>query len=258
MFWPLLYLFVHLASPYCDPTDGLVQIDENLYCDKREITNKDYKEYIWWMRRIFGEESDMWLKALPGEVLIDTITHTRQIKPSEYFLNEAFLDYPVVFVSFEQANNYCQWRADRIMERILFTYDMIEYDTAQNKSTFFTAKKYLDTQPQTCQLRVGVFRLPTPEEWKKIAQHKKTNKEFVTEYTAGKQTDLLRVYNLFGNVSEMTSVKGLSMGGSYADYSEEDPTTNYEFPYDGPSEKVGFRCVCTIEEMTGGGKAIEK
>jgi hypothetical protein len=56
----------------------------------------------------------------------------------------------------------------------------------------------------------------------------------------------------------MTSVKGLSMGGSYADYSEENPPASIEFPYDGPSDKIGFRCVCSFVDVTGGGKAGAK
>ena len=51
-----------------------------------------------------------------------------------------------------------------------------------------------------------------------------------------------RVYDWFGNVSEMTSVEGIAKGGSYMDYAS-DISELKDIPYDRPEKWLGFRTV---------------
>ena len=44
---------------------------------------------------------------------------------NNYLRHPAYRDYPVVGVSWEQANDYCTWRTDRVNERILIDAGLI-------------------------------------------------------------------------------------------------------------------------------------
>ncbi|MFT5917101.1 MAG: hypothetical protein ACI81T_003616 [Bacteroidia bacterium] len=59
-------------------------------------------------------------------------------------------------------------------------------------------------------------------------------------------TNNFSIYNITGNVSEMTSEKGIAMGGSFRD-SFKDCRVNNEFEYNTPTDYIGFRCICKLK-----------
>ncbi len=54
------------------------------------------------------------------------------------------------------------------------------------------------------------------------------------------------LYNLFGNVSEMTSVEGLAKGGGWQT-EEKDIKAEKNFDYKEAKADLGLRCVCEIQ-----------
>ena len=44
---------------------------------------------------------------------------------NNYLRHPSYREYPVVGVSWEQANDYCIWRTDRVNERILIDAGLI-------------------------------------------------------------------------------------------------------------------------------------
>jgi hypothetical protein len=54
------------------------------------------------------------------------------------------------------------------------------------------------------------------------------------------------MYNLVGNVSEMTSEEGKSFGGAWI-HSMDEIQNNKIFLYTKPDYWLGFRCACTVE-----------
>lgn len=91
----------------------------SFYMDETEVANVDWLEYLYWIRRTFPEDREYYYNALP-----DTLVWRRPLSYNEPFVDNylrhpAYQDYPVVGISWEQANAYTEWRTDRVNEQIL-------------------------------------------------------------------------------------------------------------------------------------------
>ncbi len=92
----------------------------SFYMDETEVANVHYREYIYWMHRTYGSD----YPKLVHDALPDTTVWRSDLSYNEpmvkyYFRHAAFDYYPVVGVSWEKANKYCQWRSDRVNELML-------------------------------------------------------------------------------------------------------------------------------------------
>ena len=91
----------------------------SFYMDETEVSNVDWLEYLYWIRRNYVNDGEYYYNALP-----DTLVWRQPLSYNEPYVNNylrhpAFQDYPVVGVTWEQANAYCEWRTDRVNEEIL-------------------------------------------------------------------------------------------------------------------------------------------
>jgi gliding motility-associated lipoprotein GldJ len=91
----------------------------SFYMDETEVANVDWLEYLYWIKRTFPEDAEYYYNAQP-----DTLVWRRPLSYNEPYVNNymrhpAFQDYPVVGISWEQANAYAEWRTDRVNENIL-------------------------------------------------------------------------------------------------------------------------------------------
>lgn len=241
---------------------GMVKIKENFFLDVEELRNVDYREYILWLRQVFGEKSDKYLKALPDP---------KQC-PDYYFKNPEANNYPVVGVTYEQAISYCKWRTDRVMERELALKSLIEIDPDQNRDSYFSIENVKSGRYRIPRLReiqgmqITIFRLPTKDEWELAAAGKLDVAEFpygIQDTTRIKlkltvnrslEDDIIKtasfkrglpnaygIVNVIGNVAEMVSEKGIAKGGSWKHKIEECKVKN-DLTYDKSGNWLGFRC----------------
>ncbi|MFM6976885.1 MAG: SUMF1/EgtB/PvdO family nonheme iron enzyme [Sphingobacteriaceae bacterium] len=87
--------------------------------DETEVSNIDWLEYLHWIRSKFPNDPEYYYNALP-----DTLVWRKPLSYNEPYVNNylrhpAYQNYPVVGVTWEQANEYCVWRTDRVNEDIL-------------------------------------------------------------------------------------------------------------------------------------------
>jgi len=160
----------------------------SFYMDESEVRNLDWLEYLYWLRRVFGVDyPEVYKKALP-----DTLVWRNKLAYNEplvelYLRHPAYREYPVVGVSWLQANDYCAWRTDRVNEYILIREGILKVDPSQSNEENFNTEAYLvgqyeglvkddliDLNPNgqgTRKVRMedGIllpkYRLPTEAEW---------------------------------------------------------------------------------------------
>ena len=180
----------------------------SFYMDQTEVSNLDYLEYLYWVRRVYGslddgnqhsdaytadmiseddeeeeeeggllggeddeegssdyrafgkyfdnyEESftsnyqEVFRKALP-----DTLCWRDPLSAMEHFVDyylrhPAYKEYPVVGVSWVQANDYCKWRTDRVNEYILCREGLLDWEMNNkelNPFHMFNTEAYLAGQ----------------------------------------------------------------------------------------------------------------
>lgn len=116
----------------------------SFYMDETEVTNSAYREYLFWLDRVFGENyPDVWKNALP-----DTLVWREELAFNEpfvetYFRHPAYDDYPAVGVNWLQATEYCNWRTDRTNEMILIEKGILNLNPEQRDDDNFNTEAYL-------------------------------------------------------------------------------------------------------------------
>lgn len=228
---------------------NMVKLNGKVFIDKYETTNEDYNKFLENLK-LSGNttlyetcvyDSTQWVK---GKFL------NLENEPMQnfYHWHPAYNGYPVVNITYEAAKAYCEWLTKQ--------YNM------QRKRTY--------TQV--------VFRLPTPEEWHLAAGSGDSKAKnpfngpnvrdskgcylaniqtepgkffedggFQTVKVQSYQANKMGLYCTLGNVSEMTSVKGDALGGSWYNLYEECTFEKIQ-KYLEANPLTGFRVVMEIIE----------
>ena len=112
----------------------------SFYMDETEVSNQDYREYVHWLGRIYPGDKKKIDSSLPDTTLWRSELAYNEPYVENYFRHPAYSDYPVVGVSWEQANEYCAWRTDRVNEQILIDKGILAYDNTQSGQNIYTTK----------------------------------------------------------------------------------------------------------------------
>ena len=106
----------------------------SFYMDETEVANQDWLDYLHWISVTYPQDHELYYNALP-----DTLVWRNQLAYNEpyvdnYLRHPAYQDYPVVGVSWDQVQDYCTWRTDRVNENILRQRgNMVSWDDLNGK-----------------------------------------------------------------------------------------------------------------------------
>jgi len=186
------------------------------YVGKTEILNIHWLEYLHYRSQELDSSQIVSLQPDPS--------NTWYRSPAERFK-------PIVLITQSQAQDYCRWLSQIVSQR--------------------TGEKV-------------TYRLPTPPEWQEIATEllktgsKEADRELratrkLIEKATGRYTMVDRrdtkemVYDLFQNVSEMTSESGVAMGANNGDLAELHANPTRQIKYTSPNSYIGFRCIAAFD-----------
>lgn len=121
----------------------------SFYIDKTEVANVHYREYMYWVNTVFeGDE----YQPVRDAILPDTMVWRSELAYNEplveyYLRHPSYNYYPVVGVSWKQANDFCAWRTNRVNEGILLKRGYINKNSVKNLTGLgqenFDTKAYL-------------------------------------------------------------------------------------------------------------------
>jgi len=158
----------------------------SFYMDETEVRNVDYREYLFWLKRVYKDYPEVFRRALPDTLVWRSPMGFNDPYVQYYFRHPAYNNYPVVGVSWVKANDYCLWRTDRVNEQLLIDEGELNPDPNQLNEKNFNTEAYLAGQyegvvnrlreslnPNQTERRttfedgllLPAYRLPTEAEW---------------------------------------------------------------------------------------------
>lgn len=115
----------------------------SFYMDETEVRNVDYREYLFWLRRVYVSYPNVYKHALPDTLVWRSPLGFNEPYVTNYLRHPAYNNHPVVGVSWLQASDYCLWRTDRVNEMLLVNEGWLNLDLQQRDEQNFNTEAYL-------------------------------------------------------------------------------------------------------------------
>jgi gliding motility-associated lipoprotein GldJ len=139
----------------------------SFFMDEAEVTNSEYFLYVQYTKDVFPPSEENYKNIYPS-VLPDTLVWRKSLGNTDilsenYFRHPAYADYPVVGVSWLQANEYCKWRTNIVNLRTLidkgYIKNIFEIDSISN---FFDTDVFLADDSRLFEGDTTVYKRGVP------------------------------------------------------------------------------------------------
>lgn len=196
------------------------------FISSRPVTNREYLLYLVWLERIYHPFPDNLLNAWPGSlseaspeneaVNCKSLVSRSEDFVREYMFNPAYIDYPVIGISWQQAFDFCYWLTDRYNECAMIEEEYMLWDPRGQvgAESFITesliAGQYIglrgkksvgpspDYKPMVIQWNdfsfMPVFRLPSKKEFESAGSIEPT---ILQKYKANKDDFISKWWNVY-------------------------------------------------------------
>lgn len=237
----LLFSTISLAQiPNSVPIRG-----EYLFMSQTEVSNKNYINFL---KSISDEDS---IKNKPNSAMWNITFNEENPMAEYYFSHPAYQNYPVVNITYEQANNYCEWLTKMLNNTYHNQKVLVRLPT--EKEWEFAAKAGNN---------IAIY--PWGTESMRVEEGKEKGK-FQANFVLKKGITMMDgatitapvtsywpndfgLYNMSGNVAEMVAEKGLVKGGSWNSRADWLRIEKQQYVYSA-SPEVGFRYVVEVIEL---------
>lgn len=244
------------------PADSLVKHDYIIF--KTEVSNFHYNEFLYDLKQKGDVEKLKIAQVDSAKWSSPNWSNTAYI--TYYHSHPAYRDYPVVNVSKEGAELYCEWLTDKVNSILKGSYKL-QYRLPTHQEWLKAAKGKLELASYSWggyQLRnkSGNMMCNCIQNGAECIGRDSTGKYYV-ELNAHRNIDFLSVsnditahvksywpngyglYNVNGNVAEMIADKNVVAGGSWNDPGYDVRNESVK-PYKGAARNIGFRMVATV------------
>lgn len=264
----ILLLLVSSTAYSQNKYSGMVKVEKNLYFDATEVDVGSWLSYYTWMlehqgceaaKRILPDSSavepEVWkyISKKSGASLdllgrytlqpignfcercSDFITYDKWLNSIPEIC--PFLDFPITGINYEQAVDFCKWRT------MVLGGNKVVYRLPTKEEWIAFANKGLSDHEKVNRLRDSLQegKCPTYNYWITFpcdALHPTSRQNGTGRYSPEKT----KAFDVFGNVSEMTSEEGEAKGGNYKLYARQCHYDSIQ-RYTKPEVWLGFRCI---------------
>lgn len=230
-----------------------VKFDTNLFVSTTEVTNQDYALFLQDLKLNNKAEffkciydSTLWVKKLP-EAYSEPFM-------KNYHSHPAFGLYPIVNISFDAAKMYCEWLTQTYNNDVNRMHKKVKFRLPTEAEWMKFASPlpghnlpwkgnlpYIESAKRKCLANV---KIKSSSEDGKIDYV--SDGAIFTNYVKFYPPNSIGLYNIIGNVSEMTA-EGKLKGGSWDNFIEE-CTIEKNQAFELPDPRVGFRVVMEVLE----------
>ncbi len=268
---PVLFLLIAIMAFISPPSANFsgkefrknyARVKEHLYVGRYEVANADYRDFL--SELLEDRQIDIYRVFLPDTNCWRSETNYNEPYVAYYFRDPNFNEYPVVGVSYDAAKAYCAWLTKKYNEYPKRKFKQVIFRLLTKDEWIFAANKgdsskvytwgtgFMQNNRKKYLCNFKYTRFVYDSLTKKYNEFPDTVMAFhhgtiIPGPVNSFYPNSFGIYNMCGNVAEMTEEKGIARGGGYDDPSYKVRISS-EKNYTKPASDIGFRVAMQVIE----------
>ncbi len=262
-----IFLVIGLTSFSLDKDESYDSIDlkkeyakikDDLYVSKYEVSNLQYRNFLFEL--LTANQMAIYQICLPDTLCWRNESNYNEPFVQYYFRHKGYDNYPVVGISYEASNKYCNWLTQNYNQDPKRKFKKVSFKLLSKEEWIYaandadTSKVYTwgtgfiqnNRHQYLCNFKHSSFIIDSAtKKMKEVVSS--DNQSFITVPVKSYYPNSFGLYNMCGNVAEMISENGVAKGGSYLE-----PAYNVriasEKNYTKPQADIGFRVAMKVIE----------